>query len=362
MKICHITSVHSENDTRIFLKECTSLAQAGFEVHYIVPGAVDSTSNGVQIHGVKVNDGSRLNRMTKTVDTVYKKALEINASLYHFHDPELIPIALKLKKNKKIVLYDIHEDLPRAILSKKWISPMVRKPLSAIFEYYENRAAKKFDYLITATPYITERFKKINDRTINVNNYPLLKELQSSDKISQETEINYVSYVGGLVPIRGSSELIKSARLISGNIKVAGPINTENLKNDLKRSENIEYLGILSRDEVKNLLSRSKAGMVTFLPEPNHINAQPNKMFEYMSASIPVICSDFPLWRSIIEDADCGLCVDPENAQTIADAINYVFENPEIALKMGKNGRKAVELKYNWEAESVKLIDIYKKF
>lgn len=359
MKICHITSVHSQTDTRIFLKECISLVQAGFEVHFIVPGVESSVSSGVYIHGIKKNNGNRIDRMTKTVDAVYKKSLEMDADVYHFHDSELIPIGRKLKKKCKVIIYDIHEDLPRAILSKKWINPLIRKPMSKIFEAFENKASSKFDYLITATPFITERFKELNNNTVNINNYPLLKELENLNEEKQNSKLNQVCYVGGLGPIRGSHQLIEATKFIRGSLKIAGPLNSKRLEEKLIDQDQIEYLGFLNRGEVKNLLSTSVAGLVTFLPEPNHINAQPNKMFEYMSASIPVICSDFPLWRSIIERHDCGLCVDPEDPQAIADAINYLFDNPEIAKRMGQNGRKAVETEYNWEKESRKLLDVY---
>ncbi|AOV08782.1 glycosyltransferase [Sporosarcina ureilytica] len=361
MKICHLTSVHLHTDTRIFIKECKSLAEAGFEVHFVVPDAPTSMIDGVQVHGVTKGTGNRFNRMTKTVDRVYKKGLEIDADVYHFHDPELIPVGLKLKKHGKKVIYDIHEDLPRALLSKIWINPLIRKPLAWLFEVYENYGARKFDVLMTATPFITERFKNVNTNTININNYPLLNELQSTELESDQEKQKQVCYVGGLGLIRGANQLLDAADLINGSINIAGPINPQKLEEQIIAHNNIEYLGVINRLQVKELLASSVAGIVTFLPEPNHINAQPNKMFEYMSAGIPVICSNFPLWRSIIEKHDCGICVNPENPIEIAYAINYLFENPDIAKRMGQNGRKAVETEYNWEKESQKLIEAYKK-
>lgn len=299
--------------------------------------------------------------MTKTVRAVYRKALEIDADLYHFHDPELMPVGLILKKKGKKVIYDIHEDLPRALLSKRWINPFIRKPMACFFEIFENYASRKFDFLMTATPFITERFKKVNPNTVNINNYPLLGELQSSSFKNIIFKQKQVCYVGGLGLIRGIHQLLFAADSIEGKIRIAGPINPIEMEEQLKTHSNIEYMGYLDRVEVKNLLGSSIAGIVTFLPEPNHINAQPNKMFEYMSAGIPVICSDFPLWRSIIEKHDCGICVDPENPEDIAKAINYLFANPQIAEQMGRNGRNAVETVFNWEQESEKLIEVYKK-
>jgi glycosyltransferase involved in cell wall biosynthesis len=115
----------------------------------------------------------------------------------------------------------------------------------------------------------------------------------------------------------------------------------------------------VGREGVREVLGRSVAGLVTFHPLPNHIDAQPNKMFEYMSAGIPVIASDFPLWREIIAGNQCGLCVDPNNPTAIAAAIQYLVLHPHEARRMGENGRKAVLDRYNWSAEEQKLFRLY---
>lgn len=359
MKICHLTSVHQYKDIRIFIKECQTLSKAGFEVHLVAPNAPNNVVDDVQIHGIEKEIGNRFNRMTKIVKCVYQKALEIDAEIYHFHDPELIPVGMKLKKRGKKVIYDIHEDTPRAILSKHWISPLVRFPLAKTFEVFENFHAKKFDALIGATPYIAQRFININKSTHNINNFPLSEELSDQMTKSFNNKKKSVCYIGGIGEKRGVNEVLNAANLIRGNIEFAGPVSN-NIEKDLIRHNNVVYHGILNRIEVKNLLSNSVAGIVTFLPEPNHINAQPNKMFEYMSAGIPVICSDFPLWREIIEKNNCGICVNPEDPVAIANAINYLIDNPEIAEGLGQNGRNAVLSDFNWESEGLKLINIYK--
>jgi glycosyltransferase involved in cell wall biosynthesis len=92
---------------------------------------------------------------------------------------------------------------------------------------------------------------------------------------------------------------------------------------------------------------------------PNHIDAQPNKMFEYMSAGLPLIASDFPLWREIVEGNDCGVCVDPADPAAIAEAIDRLVENPDLARRMGENGQRAVHERYNWAIEEKKLLALY---
>src|SRR5699024_5926071 len=202
MKICHLTSVHNEEDIRIFIKECSSAAKENFELHLIAPFDGDYEKNNVRLHGIKKLYSNRLQRMTKLSKDIYKKAISINADVYHFHDPELIPLGLKLKRLGKKVIYDVHEDTPRAILSKYWIPSILRKTVSFIFERYENYASKKFDYIISATPFIAHRFLKFKKECANINNYPFLKELkQDGESINIKKE--QVCYIGGITPMRG---------------------------------------------------------------------------------------------------------------------------------------------------------------
>src|SRR5699024_10591578 len=195
------------------------------------------------------------------------------------------------------------------------------------------------------------RFKNINEKTEVINNYPILNELISDGNSSKK--LNQVASVGGLSSIRGSKELAEASMLTNSTIKVAGATN------DLINKNRLILLGQLDRNEVKELLSESLAGLITFLPEPNHVNAKPNKMFEYMSASLPIICSNFQEWEDLIIENKNGISVNPKKPKEIAEAIDYFIQNPNDAKMMEENGRIAIEKKYNWEKESKKLFEIY---
>lgn len=122
----------------------------------------------------------------------------------------------------------------------------------------------------------------------------------------------------------------------------------------------VEFVGKLSRDQVNKLYGQSRAGLVLYQPAANHYESQPIKMFEFMAAGLPVIASDFPLWREIIEENKCGICVDPQDINAVRNACELLLSDPETAQQMGLNGHKAVEDKYSWDSEAKKLIDIYK--
>lgn len=362
IKVSHLTSVHTRYDTRIFLKECTSLAIHGFNVSLVVAdGKKNEKKYGVDIFDVGVSKG-RLDRVRNASNRIFQKAIELNADIYHLHDPELIPIGLKLKKLGKKVIFDAHEDLPNQILSKHYISPLVRKPLSTIVRIIESRACSRLDAIVAATPFIRDKFIKINKNTVDINNYPKLQEFNNLSTDNKRE--GQVCYIGGIADVRGIVEIVQAMELTNNksSLKVAGSFIDKSLEPKVKAMtgwEKTDYLGFVGREEIKKTLSESIAGLVTLHPTLSYIDSLPVKMFEYMSAGIPVIASDFPLWRSIIDAAQCGICVDPLEPQEIADAIDYLVDNPDRATNMGKNGRIAVLEKYNWTIEEKKLFKLY---
>lgn len=368
-KVTHLTSVHPRFDTRIFHKMCTSLANNGHNISLVVAdGKGDEKRNGVAIHDVSASKG-RMDRIRKAPGRVFAKALALNADLYHLHDPELIPIGLKLKRLGKKVIFDFHEDVSKQLLSKSYLNPLLRHLLSFTFAQFERFACSRFDAIVTATPFIRDKFLKINPRTVDINNFPLLGELVAP---AEGTEAcSTICYIGGIEVIRGIREIVQAMEYVRSDIRleIAGSfeIDTSFSETALAKEvrqypgwEKVDELGFfVDRQDVREVLSRSLMGLVTFLPAPNHIDAQPNKMFEYMGAGIPVIASNFPLWREIIEGNDCGLCVDPLNPRAIATAIDTLVQNPERARAMGQNGLRAVHERYNWGAEEQKLLQLY---
>ena len=362
-KVVHLTSAHNRNDTRIFLKECCSLVKKFSVAMVVADGKGFETFQGVEIHDAGKLSG-RLNRIFKTTQNVYKKAVELDADLYHLHDPELIPIGLKLKRRGKRVVFDAHEDLPNQILGKPYLNWFSAHVISFIIKHYEKWACAKFDGIISATPVIDQKFAKINSLCANINNFPIIGEL-GEDKNWAAID-NSICFVGDISLIRGVIPLVKSLDITHSKTKLsfAGYFSDTELKNQVSSMPGWKMVsdhGYLNRDAVKTLMSKSFAGVVTFLPVPNHIESQPNKMFEYMSAGLPVIASHFPLWKEIIEGNNCGLCVNPESPEELAQAIDSLWTDKDKAKSMGTNGKTAVQTKYNWNVEEKKLFEFYDK-
>lgn len=360
MKVCHFTSAHPADDIRIFHKECASLAEAGHDVYLVSAQSDNQRHKNVQLVSADSQKRGRLGRMIFTAREVYKKAKSLNADVYHFHDPELLRFAGRLRRAGKIVIYDAHEDLPRQILGKEYLK--FKKTVANIVEWYEDRVARKVSFVITATPFIAERFKKVNPNTLDINNFPLLSEIdvQDSDAVRDPKKI---CFIGNISRIRGIDELVRSLEGTEASLDLAGEIPTD-FRASLEQLEGwkqVNPLGYIDRKQSLVIKARVSAGVVTFLPLPNHINAQPNKIFEYMASGLPVIGSDFPLWKEIIEKNACGICVDPQDPEDIRRGIRFVLENPEKSREMGERGKQLVLEKYNWDAEAKKLQGVYSR-
>lgn len=363
-KIAHLTSVHSRHDIRIFRKQCRTLAAAGYSVNLVVAdGKGDEKIDGVDILDAGAPQSGRLRRMTASTRAIRDRALALDADLYHLHDPELLPVALRLKKAGKRVIFDSHEDFAGDILTKPYLGSIARVVISRSYAVYERYVCRKLDFVVAATPSIRGIFDRMGCRAIDINNFPLLEELD--EYIAWEEDRSGVCYVGTMTSIRGVPELIDAMPDTDAGIvlHVAGtftePAAEERCRNSGGWSRVKDY-GFVGRKEVRGVMEKSFAGVVTFLPAPNHTESQPNKMFEYMAAGIPVICSHFPLWREIIERNECGICVDPAGSKAIAGIINQLYRDQSTARAMGARGREAVLSRYNWEGEGKKLVSLYK--
>ncbi len=362
-RVVHLTSVHRAFDTRIFHKECKSLAMAGYDVTLVAPHAEgDVTLDGVRVRAV-APPRDRRERMTRTIREVYRAAVRENAEIYHFHDPELIPVGVLLKLRGKKVIYDVHEDYATTMHGKQWMPAVFHGPASIAVGVCEATLASSCNRIVAATPTIAEKFHP--SRTRLVQNFPWSEELRCPDGLPYQKREAIVAYVGWLSDNRGLREMTQAVQLAAKQMPVklvtAGKV-IPGAKAEFEgggETTLVEHMGLLNRPQVAALLARARVGLVVLHPTGNYVNSQPNKLFEYMSAGLPVIASDFPLWRRIVEAAGCGLLVDPMNPAAIAEAMLWLLRNPSEAAEMGRLGQRAVAEQYNWERESERLLATY---
>ena len=361
-KICILTSVHPPFDGRVFHKEAKTLVKAGYDVALIAQHNKEEVVDGVRIIPLP-RPKNRLERITKIVWRLFRLALEEKADVYHFHDPELIPVGLVLRSFGKKVIYDVHENVPQQILAKDWIRGyIVRKIISFIFKGFENLSCFFFNGIVAATPDIAKKFPL--KKTITLRNLPILELINKTKHINIDKQKPIIIYAGGLTKIRGIKEIIQAMEFVEekAELWLLGKWESEEFKKQcesLKGWRYTKYLGYAPYGKHYSFIKVANIGVINFLPLPNQQKAMPNKPFEYMACLLPMIMSNFPYWKEIF--GECALFVNPYDPKDIAEKILYLLNNSDKAKKLGNNGRKLAEEKYNWEKESKKLLKVYEK-
>lgn len=350
-KIVILTTAHPAYDVRVFYREAVSLAKNGYEVTLIVTADAEETKSGVHIIPLK-KIPSRLKRMLVKPWSALRQALKIPADVYYLHDPELLFIGLVLRMRGKKVVYDAHEDLPRQIMAKEYIPRALRRPISWLADKYVQFAVRRLSGLVIAWPNMLERFKGYKKPLAVVNNYPLLSEFP--EPAPYENREKAIFYVGAVTKVRGLLELIETGRLSGAKVYIGGTPAPASFLDEMKAQpgwDNVQFEGQMNRAQIVETLSKVAVGMSVLLPTPNHIAALPTKMFEYMAAAVPVVVSDFPGWKAIVDESRCGFAVDATRPEEAAKAVEALLADEDEARAMGERGRRAVVEKYNWEKE-----------
>ncbi|MDF2544307.1 MAG: hypothetical protein K0S47_4025 [Herbinix sp.] len=366
VKVCHITSAHKRYDTRIFEKECCSLAKHGYEVILLVNDSNgDEIKNKVKITSTGFRPKNRFHRLLFSSGKIYKKAISIDADIYHFHDPDLLFISKKLKKSNKKVVYDSHEFYYMQIREKKYIPKLFRSIVASIYNVIETNVIRKIDAVITPCKFNGENvFENRAKRTVFINNTPRLEEFYNKyeDKILTGDK---VCHVGSLTYERGIYHLVKAIKKADVNLLLGGDFKSQEFENTIKNMpeySSVDYRGYLNKDGIVKIYQECYAGICTILNvgQYNKTDNLATKAYEYMSMGLPVIISDYPYVREVLKKYEFGIAVDPQNTDEIANAIEYLKNNPSDAYRMGQNGRKAIIELFNWNIDEDRLIKLYK--
>lgn len=368
--IVHITTVHNRVDPRISIKEMgVAVSACSDDARLIVADGLGDSEPPDSVYSVLdigKPPGGRLGRALIGSWQMFRRIRSLKLAIVHFHDPELLLLGFVLKLFGYTVIYDVHEDVPRQILDKHWLPGPLRRPVAWCVSAFESMAGKAFDAVVAATPAISACFPE--GKTLVVQNFPFLEELVASDYLPYQERPRGFAYIGTIARIRGVMEIIRALEFLDEDsdlyLELAGNFDEEMLKTEVRSLpgwSRVHYHGWVNRAGVVALLSQVRAGLVVLHPTGNYTEAYPVKLFEYMSASLPVIASDFPLWRRIVEEAGCGLLVDPLDPEAIAETMRWILEHPDEAGEMGRRGRRAVEEKYNWETEAGKLRSLYER-
>lgn len=370
-KVVHLTTVHHPYDPRIYHKELASLKKAGFDVTLIAQSPDEPQQNEGQkedlIRHIPIPTyNSRLKRMVLGSLELYKKAKAKQADVYHFHDPELLPVGWLLKRSDNVVIYDIHEDYVTSIMQKDYMSYPMKKIVASLYKKMEKFFAKDMKYCLAEKYY-----KDMYPDGVCILNYPTVNENFINHKRDEDTLENKLLYTGNVSDVRGArihAQLPTIDDEISVHFVGKCPADlAEEMKAIAGKNEDRLHFEGIDRFVEKEVIEERYlernwlAGIALFPPTDHYMKKELTKFFEYMNAGLPIICSNFPVWKNFVEKYQCGIAVDPYDEHEIKQAIAYLRNNPKRAREMGENGKKAVIHELNWQSEEEKLIAWYNK-
>ena len=342
------------------------MQRAGYQVSIVGPNTDDRKIDGIKVYGVALNPHP-LYRMFLGARKIYKRALELDADVYHFHDVELFHYGLKLKRKGKKVIFDSHEDWPNYVKEIKWLPKIIRFGFACLLHHWYSACLHKFDYVITVSPHIVGHLLKDNPKTTCdiVANYPIVDKELLTQSLERE---RMLCYIGTVYSFSNQETILRAIEHIETTYFVAGQLS-DTMREKLKvlpAYKKMEFLGMLSKERVKKLLAHVGVGIVLFDYTPNCGGKEGTlgntKLFEYMMAGLPIICTDFKLWKErIVDKYKCGIVVPPGDVRSLTNAIETLLNNQTLRFEMGNAALQAVKVEFNWATQEQVLIDIYSK-
>jgi glycosyltransferase involved in cell wall biosynthesis len=365
MRVCHVTSGHSPFDGRIFYKECRSLAWAGYDVTLVAPADFDERwVNGVRVVGI-TSKGNGWRGRSRRWGALVRAVRQTGASVVHFHDPDLLVLSPFFRPAR--VVYDCHEYYAYNVSQRRGWPRLLRRLLGTAVAVTEPLLASRTDAIILVEDGQKQTFQRVRKDQVMIYNYPIIETSPPSRTGNERTAI----YVGSHSESKGCGTMVEAMQLVvreiaDARLLLVGPFNRlaylDHIQQRIAQAAlegNILLTGAVPHSQVIDWLARADLGLVPFMSR--YQPSIPTKLFEYMIAALPVIASDLPNHRRFLEQANCGYLVEPEEPAAYADRIIHLFRNPDEAKHLGSNGRRAVEKRFNWHQEEVKLLALYRR-
>lgn len=356
-RLVHLSTVHHSWDNRILNKECRALAEAGLDVHLVISADEDRTSHGVRVHAIRRR--GRLQRLVVSQAEVWRTLRRLRPSLLHFHDPELIPMALLWGRLHRIpVVYDAHEDLVKQIATKPYLRGRKGAFARAAARRLLRLADAHCDAIVAVVPEIANGFSTTRDGrprpVVVVRNLPWSQDFQMTDVAASE---RVAVYTGDVSVERGIDKMVAAVSKVDGAmLLVAGRALVPTAP--LLSAAHVEYLGLVPPAELSGIIARARVGLIFLDRLPNYESSLPTKVFEYMASGIPFLATDFDYWQQLFGDTEAGVFVDTDDPLAVVRELTALLADPARCAKLGRNGRRAVEERFSFEHEARRLVEL----
>ncbi|HSO70174.1 MAG TPA: glycosyltransferase family 4 protein [Arachnia sp.] len=359
--IVHLSTVHRTRDNRIYNKECGALLDAGFDVTLVV--RADGPEAGPVPVVAMRTPSNRLARLTLSQAEAWRHLARLRPGLVHIHDPELIPLAwIWARTHGAKWVFDAHENLVKQIATKPYLKPWQRGLARAYASVLTGWADRGADGIVAATDSIAGQFR--NPRTAVVFNYPWLRDFAAAPSpvpgrlvyagdLTEERKLSFMLEVTHRLRERvPSAHLLLAGKLVGARAEAVARL----IDGDVVR-----HLGLLPPREVPPVIASAQVGLIFLEPLPNYVTSLPTKLYEYMAAGVPFAASDFAFWRDTFGPLDAGVFVDSANVSATVDALAELLEDPSRCAVMGARGRAAVEDRFTFEAQALRLVELVER-
>ncbi|MGE3362316.1 MAG: glycosyltransferase family 4 protein [Rhizobiaceae bacterium] len=359
VKIVHMSSGHEALDHRIFYKEARYTHGNDFEVAVIANHKRVESVSGIKI--VPIPKRSRAGRMLLSPWSILRKALREQADIYHFHDPELIPVGLALRAFGKVVIYDIHEIVAQQIALRAWIPPILRKPVSVVFDKFERFAIRRFDGISVPQTYMRDRYQPDARRVALTRNFVSVTEVSEPGPLTRRP---HLLYAGTMSVERGLLNMVRAMPYVldGHRLLLAGQIAPALLAAAQREPGwgSVDYLSRLPFVELPAVYAQASIGLILYENLGQYHLAHAVKLFEFLVHGMPVIMPNFGEWPAFNEEHEVGINVDTSNPRAVGEAVNRLVQDTSLAERLGRNGRRLVVGQFSWEQEVRNLHQLYK--
>ncbi|SKC17174.1 glycosyltransferase [Dyadobacter psychrophilus] len=365
-RVLLLSTVHPATDPRILYKIAPSLAKE-YQVFCALPNAKPDTADGTFTVISLPDFQSLFLRLLFSHIVVLYKCLRIRPDLVHIFVPELIPIAFVFKLLGGKVIYEVQENLFKKFSIKTHNNAWLYRRL---FRFFDHCARKHFALIFTEDAYVREYDKLAHPAAI-VRNYALPSFIDTYLANGPSTSVNPEIIYMGVISLERSFDTIVVALAtlkkrypdfkmhLFGSLRIAQH-EIEKLPGYDEIAENLTFYGYTDQKKIFEYARNAVAGIALLKPVADYPESYTTKLFEYMSLQVPVITSDFPLYRNVVEQSGCGFCISPYRADLLSEKLQWLIENPEERIRMGRNGRNSVEKMYNWTSEEDTLLSFYR--
>jgi glycosyltransferase involved in cell wall biosynthesis len=359
-RVVHVTTSHLADDVRIFERECQSLAASNlYDVYLVATGDIDPNSKVTLIPLIS----SQKNRLSRFFSGPRKAAAisrAIDADLWHFHDPELLPLAIRMALSRKKVVWDAHEDYASQFTSngaKKWIPKPARKIVRVGMNFMLWMIDRFASGIVAATPVIASRYT--NPQTVVVGNEA---RIEVFSHCQPKFTSRQVLFTGSPSEAHLFSQIVDAiVKIPSVNLAVAGREPDSNLWEQarLKLGDRLQHLGWLGRQDLAEAMNQSVLGLLTYADTDAYAVGSPTKGYEFAAAGLPVVASPNSMNRKMLSRSGAGFMAEDFSSQALMTTITDALLDENTWGAASRAGQIWAKDEGSWSGSQKRLFSLY---